>query len=132
MSPTWEGDWWGHRVTLTADDECRGPTRSIPAANLRALGEIQQRGLEAAGDLVDRMVKAVDGDGTGDAAPRASRSASTTSDVDRLFDLWADLFRRSVQAMVQPFAQRLHAELHGRGGRRFPWTEALRREQRSD
>ncbi len=76
-----------------------------PAANLRAFGEIQQRGLQAAGDLVDRMVKAVDGDGNGEAAPRDSRSASTTSDVDRLFDLWAELFRRSVQAMVQPFAR---------------------------
>lgn len=75
-----------------------------PAANLRALGEIQQRGLQAAGDLVDRMVKAVDGDENGDSPREGPRGASGTSDVDRLFEVWSDLFRRSVQAMVQPFA----------------------------
>jgi hypothetical protein len=73
-----------------------------PVANLRALGEIQQRGLQAAGDLVDRVVKAVDG---GDVAPSDPGATSTTPELDRVFDLWADLFRRSVQAMVQPFAR---------------------------
>jgi hypothetical protein len=33
-----------------------------PAANARALGEIQRRGLRAAGELVDRLIGAVDGD----------------------------------------------------------------------
>jgi hypothetical protein len=31
--------------------------------------------------------------------------SSSSPEVDRLFEVWADLFRRSVQAMVQPFAR---------------------------
>jgi hypothetical protein len=45
-----------------------------PAANARALGEIQRRGLRAAGELVDRLIGAVDGDGHGKAAATADGS----------------------------------------------------------
>jgi hypothetical protein len=75
-----------------------------PVANARALEQIQRRGLQAAGELVDRLVSMVDGgadrDGSatnGDAAaPRAT--GSTQPD---LVGVWADLVTRTLQAMAR-------------------------------
>lgn len=74
-----------------------------PVANARALEQIQRRGVQAAGELVDRLVAAVDGarerDGTsnGDDAP----SPSGPWDGADLLGVWADLVTRTLQAMVR-------------------------------
>jgi len=97
-----------------------------PAANARALGDIQRRGLRAAGELVDRLVGAVDGerhapqpttvgptgmqgpadadsdDGTPPGSYRASGTSSPTSD---LVQVWVDLFRRGLQAVTETTAR---------------------------
>jgi hypothetical protein len=85
-----------------------------PAANARALGEIQRRGLRAAGELVDRLIGAVDGEGRGEAAAAddgddradGSRTAagssgeSAASPPADLLQLWMDVFQRGLQAMA--------------------------------
>ena len=87
-----------------------------PAANARALGEIQRRGLRAAGELVDRLIGAVDGDGRENPAaavdgvdgsdgserkaagsPGGSVAGSPPAD---LLQLWMDVFQRGLQAMA--------------------------------
>jgi len=87
-----------------------------PTANARALGEIQRRGLRAAGELVDRLIGAVDGDGREDPAasgdgvdgadgsprrvarsPDGSVAGSPPAD---LLQLWMDVFQRGLQAMA--------------------------------
>ncbi|MGH9113186.1 MAG: hypothetical protein ACRDZN_12970 [Acidimicrobiales bacterium] len=78
-----------------------------PAANARALGEIQRRGLRAAGDLVDRIIGAVD---DGSAAPPSSASApaehsgavpnGASSPGADLVQIWVDLFQRGLQAVT--------------------------------
>jgi hypothetical protein len=87
-----------------------------PAANARALGEIQRRGLRAAGELVDRLIGAVDGDGR--ESPAAAVDGSDGSDGSELraagspgesvagsppadlLQLWMDVFQRGLQAMA--------------------------------
>jgi hypothetical protein len=86
-----------------------------PAANVRALGDIQRRGLWAAGELVDRLVgddnpaATSANEGERDAADRAHRDehdGSGTRAVPggapvtaQLFQLWVDLFQRGLQAV---------------------------------
>ena len=55
-----------------------------PAANARALSEIQRRGLRAAGELVDRLIGAVDGDGR--ANPAAPGDGVDQGDADAAGD----------------------------------------------
>lgn len=50
-----------------------------PAANASPLGEIQRRGLRAAGELVDRLIDAVDGDRR--AAPPAAEGSPTEGEA---------------------------------------------------
>lgn len=97
-----------------------------PAANARALGDIQRRGLRAAGELVDRLVGGADGerhapqptsagptgtpgpagaesdDGTPSGSYRPSGPSSPTSD---LVQVWVDLFRRGLQAVTETTAR---------------------------
>jgi hypothetical protein len=97
-----------------------------PAANARALGDIQRRGLRAAGELVDRLVGGADGerharqptsagptgtpgpagaesdDGTPSGSYPASGASSPTSD---LVQVWVDLFRRGLQAVTETTAR---------------------------
>jgi len=97
-----------------------------PTANARALGEIQRRGLRAAGELVDRLIGAVDGeghehpaaagspapaepthvdgvdgangsDGNTPGPPRPSVPGSPSADI---IQVWMDLFQRGMQAMA--------------------------------
>jgi hypothetical protein len=86
-----------------------------PAANVRALGDIQRRGLWAAGELVDRLVgddnaaATSANEGERDAADRAHRDGLGGSGARaepagapataQLFQLWVDLFRQGVQAV---------------------------------
>jgi hypothetical protein len=116
-----------HQVGERRNDEDTGesPWMSMldPAANARALGEIQRRGLRAAGDLVDRLIGAVDGGGrdnpaaAGDAAddrvdaPREANGSTARqagsagvsvagSPPADLLQLWTDVFQRGLQAMA--------------------------------
>lgn len=52
----------GERIHDKGTGESPWMSMLDPAANARALGEIQRRGLRAAGELVDRLIGAVDGD----------------------------------------------------------------------
>jgi hypothetical protein len=75
-----------------------------PVANARALQEIQRRGLKAAGELVDRLVSAVDGDQEFDAAAKNAESGPARSTAPAGADLigvWADLVTRTLQAMAR-------------------------------
>jgi hypothetical protein len=98
-----------------------------PSANAAALGDIQRRGLRAAGELVDRLIGAVDGDtpqdpGTGGAPPSPTEpthgdgaGANGTDGAPPgtlrrplapgvpsadLLHAWVDLFQRGLQAMA--------------------------------
>jgi hypothetical protein len=86
-----------------------------PAANARALGDIQRRGLRAAGELVDRLVgdddpaATSDDDGKRGAPDRAQRDRhggsgphavpAGTPATAQLFQLWIDLFRQGLRAV---------------------------------
>lgn len=75
-----------------------------PVANARALEQIQRRGLKAAGELVDRLVSAVDGDRDFDAVMTNGEShgtRSTGSAASDLVGVWADLVTRTLQAMAR-------------------------------
>jgi hypothetical protein len=109
-----------HQVGERRYDEGTGesPWMSMldPAANARALGEIQRRGLRAAGELVDRLIGAVDGDGREnpaaavdgvDGSDGSERKAAGTpggsvagSPPADLLQLWMDVFQRGLQAMA--------------------------------
>lgn len=86
-----------------------------PAAQARALGDIQQRGLRAAGDIVDRLIGAVDGveaeqevmtadaagaDGERMAVPASPNRPNQASPNADIAQIWLDLFRRGLQAMA--------------------------------
>ena len=86
-----------------------------PAANARALGEIQRRGLRAAGELVDRLIGAVDGDrhespaagsdssatdGAASGAPGSPGGSAPESPPADLLQVWMDVFQRGLQAMA--------------------------------
>jgi len=70
-----------------------------PAGNLRALTDLQRRGLEAAQQLTDRLARAVDG--TADpVGPAPDDSAGVASGLDGLVDLWAELTKGALRVVV--------------------------------
>jgi hypothetical protein len=92
-----------------------------PAANVRALGDIQRRGLQAAGELVDRLVGDADrhaaatsaddsetgapdrdhGDGHDPHGAHGAHGAPGGSPAAaQLFEVWLDLLRRGFQAVT--------------------------------
>ncbi len=97
-----------------------------PSANAAALGDIQRRGLRAAGELVDRLIGAVDRDrpqdpgtgggppsptepthgdgaganGTAGAPPGTPRPLAPGVPSADLLHAWVDLFQRGLQAMA--------------------------------
>jgi len=77
-----------------------------PAANVRALGEVQRRGLHAAGQAVDRLLSTMD-PGVGGAARAAGdpgtegRPGGSDSDIGRLAALWTELVTRGLSEMVR-------------------------------
>jgi hypothetical protein len=74
-----------------------------PEANARALEQIQRRGLQAAGDLVDRLVSVVDGNGARDRGADhepTSNGAAAPGGADP-FSGWVDLMTQTVQAMAR-------------------------------
>jgi hypothetical protein len=82
-----------------------------PVVGVRALADVQRRGLLAAGELVDRLVRLVDGDaaslrrddvqrapvGSSVSAPSARPSAS----VDDVVELWLELVRLGADVIRQ-------------------------------
>ncbi|MEQ1786786.1 MAG: hypothetical protein ABL966_07020 [Acidimicrobiales bacterium] len=73
-----------------------------PSANARALADIQAQGLRAAGELVERLIRAVDGDRqrTPPAAePDAVAGAEAPAgEATRLAEVWIDLLRRTADS----------------------------------
>ncbi|MGZ4801693.1 MAG: hypothetical protein ACXV9P_03740 [Acidimicrobiia bacterium] len=62
-----------------------------PVANARALEQIQRRGLQAAGEIVNRLVSVVDG----------AREHGVSSNGSDLLGVWADLVTQTLQAMAR-------------------------------
>jgi hypothetical protein len=74
-----------------------------PAANLAALSRIQQRGLRAAGEIVDRLVATVDGERADAGGPTTSTSGDRVlgaADLDGLVDLWADVAKQFLHTVT--------------------------------
>ena len=81
-----------------------------PAANARALGEIQRRGLRAAGELVDRLTaggadggeegRATEANGASGTVARSQGGSPGGSPPADLLQLWIDVFQRGLQAMA--------------------------------
>src|SRR5215510_12500525 len=72
-----------------------------PASNVRALGDIQRRGLRAAADVVERLVSSVDGgDGADDLPPGPASPGASSTDLQVAVELWAEIARRSLQALT--------------------------------
>lgn len=66
-----------------------------PASNLRALGEIQRRGLNAAGEVVERLVRSVDGQSSAAAGSFGDEASDEGNpDLENLAKSWAWLFQR--------------------------------------
>jgi hypothetical protein len=93
------GDWRGDGN----GDRPGAPTFGA-LAGVRALADVQRRGLRAAGELVDRLVSSVDGDrdGDDDAAARGQGPAgSSFGSVDELVQVWLELVRLGVDVIGQ-------------------------------
>jgi hypothetical protein len=72
-----------------------------PAANVRALGEIQKRGLRAAGDVVDRLVRSVDGEHTPTDQPTESNPGTDPRpEFDQLMSSWAMFLQRLTESLI--------------------------------
>jgi hypothetical protein len=71
-----------------------------PAANLRSLAEIQRRGLEAAGEVIDRLAGSDDDHDDGTVGADQPRMPDGV-DLQGLTDLWAELTRRWLVAVAQ-------------------------------
>jgi hypothetical protein len=73
-----------------------------PAANVRALGDVQRRGLQAARELVDRVVSTIDHSGS---PPDASRNGARSTGAEQkvplgdLMQAWWELAARVMAAV---------------------------------
>jgi hypothetical protein len=74
-----------------------------PVANARALEQIQRRGLQAAGELVDRLVSVVDGarDGGGATNGDGMSPREGESPGFDLLGVWAGLVTQTLQTMAR-------------------------------
>ena len=76
-----------------------------PAANLQVLSDLQRRGLEAARQLVERFAGSMDG--AGEPAPQYPGTGTgpggsyQPSGFDALIDLWAELAKGTLRALVK-------------------------------
>jgi hypothetical protein len=85
----------------TGGDNRGGAPLFNPSAGIRALADVQRRGLIAAGELVDRLIGAVDGDPSPSVPGRATRP--TPDDDPQTLDfvnVWIEVFQRGLQAMM--------------------------------
>lgn len=91
-----------------------------PAANVRALGEIQRRGLDAARQLVDQLIAMVDGAAQAsprDETARGSTGGQVAGDVERLIEGWAALTKDTLRTMGALYTQAYAGPASSRGGR---------------
>jgi hypothetical protein len=78
-----------------------------PMANAQALAEVQAQALRAAGDLVERLARTVDGVATNAQANGATGNAEATSgtspagDALRLVETWIELLQRASSSFTQ-------------------------------
>jgi hypothetical protein len=71
-----------------------------PAANVRALGDVQRRGLQAASQAVDSLLSSMDARGAGPGVTAGERGGPD-SDIRRLAALWTELVTRGLSEMVR-------------------------------
>lgn len=72
-----------------------------PAANIRALGDVQRRALEAAAAVVDRLVRAVDGPRPdAGAEPDLSGEPVGAAEIRQLAQVWSEAMMASVQSLA--------------------------------
>ena len=82
------------------DDRGGAPLFS-PSAGMRALADVQRRGLIAAGELVDRLIGAVDGDSQpGRGGPATDATPGNDPQGVDFVSAWIDIFQRGLQAMA--------------------------------
>jgi hypothetical protein len=72
-----------------------------PAANLRVLGDIQRRGLRAAGEIVERLVAAVDGPPPSGERSEGSGAGPSAADLGAGVDLWVEMAKRSLDVVAR-------------------------------
>lgn len=91
------GDGEGHESSESSSGESRSPGSTLPfdaVANLRLLGEVQRRGLEAANQVISRLTERTNAARSGD---------STTGPQDQMAAM-ADAFIESVVAAAAAMA----------------------------
>lgn len=72
-----------------------------PAANLRVLGDIQRRGLRAAGEIVERLIANVDGPPPTGGPGGAAGDPGSTADPGAGVDLWVEMAKRSLDVVAR-------------------------------
>src|SRR5689334_22601097 len=97
------------RVRYRSTDRCGGKKAQVetvdkvpldPALGAKIFGEIQAEGLRAAGALVERLVRLVDGPRSDPADESATPSPSAAeSAVQPWFELWRDLIERTSETV---------------------------------
>jgi hypothetical protein len=77
-----------------------------PAANVRALTDLQRSGLEAAQVLIERFVQTMDSRASVDIARPAAPAgtAGPVTGIDGLVDLWADLVKSTLRGFLTQIA----------------------------
>jgi hypothetical protein len=70
-----------------------------PAANLRVLGDIQRRGMRAAGEIVERLIANVDGPARSGSSGSSSSSSSSSADLGAGVDMWVEMAKRSIDVV---------------------------------
>jgi hypothetical protein len=75
-----------------------------PAANARALGDVPQRGLQAARELADRVISTIDtGDRADTGGPRnraSTAAAGTTDPIGELLRAWSEVAASTLAALT--------------------------------
>jgi len=75
-----------------------------PAANVRALTDLQRSGLEAAQVLIERFIQTMDSRAGVDTARPARGDDGAAMGIDGLVDLWADLTKRTLRGFLTQMA----------------------------
>jgi hypothetical protein len=87
---------------------------------VRALGDVQRRGLEAARSIVDGFIAALDG-GTSSGATEQSDGDASRPDAADLIALWEQLARGAID-VVAGLARVSASTVTGRGDVRLTWS----------
>ncbi len=71
-----------------------------PAANVRALTDLQRSGLDAAQVLIERFIQTMDGRASVDGGRPEQDGHGPATGLDGLVDLWADLTKSTLRAFM--------------------------------